>query len=53
MDKDRKERLRVLCQAAGKEQDSDRLMQLIQEIDRLLSADKGEGIRSADLEKVG
>ena len=53
MEKETKERLRTLCQKAGTEQNSDRLMQLIQEIDRVLSADKGEGIRSADLEKVG
>lgn len=35
-----KERLRVLCENAGAEQDSERLMELVREIDRLLTADK-------------
>ena len=42
MNEDLKKRLRTLCENAGTEQDPERLMELVREIDRLLAADGGK-----------
>lgn len=47
VNEDLKKRLRALCEEAGAEQDSERLLQLVREIDRLLAADKEKGDKDA------
>ena len=57
VNEDMKMRLRTLCEEAGAEQDPERLMQLVREIDRLLAgereaAEKGNG-KASRLEQAG
>ena len=52
MNDEMRKRIRILCEEAGTEQDPERLMELVREIDRILIVNKDDEAQPADLDKA-